>query len=132
MLQKLPPRLLVVIPLMLPATELRAQTVQLECVVIGVAPYAYFITINYSTRRLTVDTMDQAGKVILGPANLQNLAATVTNERVVATARWSNAWSAWTLNRYSGVVRTNGFDGTDIHETFTRPCTRRERGPPPY
>jgi len=102
-----------------------AQTVQLLCANPG-SSSAGLVTVDYAARTLGVDSIDAAGNVTI--MAYHRLPATVTDETVSATWKNGKDYMRFTLNRYSGVLRTESDFGAGYSNTYSNPCTKYQRG----
>jgi len=116
------PAIAVLLLLLAPAAH--AQVRELECQInLPAFPWsAYRVRIDYSAKLMSVKLVERAGNV-RSPPYFQKMRATITEDQAVAVGRWPpSSWSRWSLNRRTGVLGIEGFDGADHYDRFTEPC----------
>jgi hypothetical protein len=86
------------------------------------------VTLDYGAQTLGVDWVDEAGNVTI--MAYHSMPANITDETVSATfSLAAGDYTRFTLNRYSGVLRTESDHGAGYRDTYSKACVPYERGP---
>jgi hypothetical protein len=105
-------------------TPANANVVKLICA----APTGavWLITINYSAQTLGADVVDEAGNVTI--MAYHKMRANITDANVSATLTMPGGYGRFTVNRYSGVLRTEFDFGAGYNNQYTKRCQPYESG----
>jgi hypothetical protein len=111
-------------------TSVNAQVLELDCR--QASGDAFRLRIDYAARQMSVTNVSRDGTVLPPAPYMKNLAATITEDQVVAVMRWGHqagggrpvAWSRWKLNRRTGLLVIDGSNNGEPINESTQPCER--------
>jgi hypothetical protein len=107
-------------------TSAKAEVKTLICAMPG-GSGSDLVTLDYGAQTLGVDWVDEAANLTM--MAYHSMPANITDETVSATFSLpAGHYVRFTLNRYSGVLRTDGDQGAGYRDTYSKACMPYERG----